>query len=94
MRILIWDNSFKRAFKRFIRKNPQLQEKIFITLSILEQNPFASSLKSHKLSGQLEGLWACSVAYDCRIIFAFREEENTTDKAIVLIDIGTHDEVY
>ena len=90
MRTLIWDNSFKRAFKRFVRKNPQLQEKIFSTLSILEKDPFASSLKSHKLSGQLEGLYACFVAYNCRIIFALREE----DKAIVLIDIGTHDEVY
>ena len=94
MRTLIWDNSFKRAFKRFVRKNPQLQDKIFDTLSILETNSFASSLKSHKLSGKLEGLWACSVAYDCRIIFAFRENENTENQAIVLIDIGTHDEVY
>ena len=33
MRILIWDNSFKRAFKRFIRKNPQLKEKIFEILN-------------------------------------------------------------
>ena len=36
MRTLIWDNRFKRAFKRFIYKNPQLQEKIFNTLSIVE----------------------------------------------------------
>ena len=56
MRTLIWDNSFKRAFKRFVRKNPQLQAKIFNTLSVLETDPFASSLGSHKLSGQLEGL--------------------------------------
>ena len=93
MRTLIWDNSFKTAFKRFVRKNPQLQEKIFNTISVLETDPFAYSLKSHKLSGQLEGLWACSVAYDCRIVFAFREVENVKDKAIVLIDIGTYDEV-
>ena len=94
MRTLIWNNSFKRAFKRFVRKNPQLQEKILATLRTLESDPFTSSLKSHKLSGQLEGLWACSVAYDCRIIFAFREDESIANRAIVLIDIGTHDEVY
>ena len=56
MRTLIWDNSFKRAFKRFVRKNPQLQAKIFNTLSVLETDPFASSLRFQKLSGQLEGL--------------------------------------
>ena len=94
MRTLIWDSSFKKAFKRLVRKSPQLQEKIFETLSLLELDPFTFSLKSHKLSGQLEGLWACSVAYDCRIVFTFREEKNTKNKAIVLIDIGSHDEVY
>jgi mRNA interferase YafQ len=94
MRTLIWDSSFKKAFKRFVRKNPQLQEKIFETIELLVSDPFASSLKSHKLSGQLKGLWACSVAYDCRVIYTFRREQNTDREAIVLIDIGTHDEVY
>jgi mRNA-degrading endonuclease YafQ of YafQ-DinJ toxin-antitoxin module len=32
MRTLVWENSFKRAFKRVVRKNPQLQEKIFAVL--------------------------------------------------------------
>jgi mRNA interferase YafQ len=77
MRILIWDSSFKRAFKRFVRKNPQLQEKIFEIIDLLASDPFTSSLKSHKLSGQLEDLWACSVAYDCRIIYTFRQELDT-----------------
>jgi mRNA interferase YafQ len=94
MRTLIWDSSFKRAFKRLVRKNPQLQEKIFETIDLLVSDPFAFSLKSHKLSGQLEGLWACSVAYDCRIVYTFRREQDAEQEAIVLIDIGTHDEVY
>jgi mRNA interferase YafQ len=29
MKLLVWDTSFKRAFKRVIRKNPQLEGKIF-----------------------------------------------------------------
>ena len=94
MRTLIWDNSFKRAFKRFVRKHPQLQEKIFKTIDLLVSDPFAFSLKSHKLSGQLEGLWACSVAYDCRIIYTFNRDPDTDEETIVLIDLGTHDEVY
>ncbi len=27
MKTLIWDNSFKRAFKRVVRKNPRLEGK-------------------------------------------------------------------
>lgn len=73
MRELIWENSFKRAFKRIIRKQPQLEEKVFEVLELLVQDPCASSLRSHKLKGQLEGLWACWIEYDCRIVFSARK---------------------
>ena len=51
-------------------------------------------LKTHKLSGWLKGLWACSVEYDCRIVFALEPDPDTGDDMIVLIDLGSHDEVY
>ncbi|MDM9382536.1 hypothetical protein QUB80_17690 [Chlorogloeopsis sp. ULAP01] len=35
MRSLVWDSSFKRAFKRVIRKNPRLEEIIFEVLELL-----------------------------------------------------------
>ncbi|MFM6191299.1 MAG: type II toxin-antitoxin system YafQ family toxin [Planktothrix sp.] len=92
--ILTTDASFKRAFKRLVKKNPQLQDKILVVLELLGNNPFHPSLKSHKLTGQLEGLWSCSVSYDCRIIFAFKKDVKTDNDLIVLIDIGSHDEVY
>lgn len=92
--ILTTDSSFKRSFKRLTRKNPQLQDRILEILELLSNDPFTPSLKSHKLTGNLEGLWSCSVAYDCRIIFAFRKDIMTGDVLIVLIDIGSHDEVY
>ncbi|MEH1768439.1 type II toxin-antitoxin system RelE/ParE family toxin [Nostoc sp.] len=57
-------------------------------------DPFTPSLKSHKLTGNLAGLWSCSVAYDCRIIFIFSEDEKLLEMVILLIDIGSHDEVY
>jgi mRNA interferase YafQ len=46
------------------------------------------------LAGKLDGLWSSSVAYDCRIIFAFRKDTTTEEDLIVLVDIGSHDEVY
>jgi mRNA interferase YafQ len=92
--ILTTDPSFKRSFKRLTRKNSQLQDKILEILELLSKDPFAPSLKSHKLAGKLDGLWSCSVAYDCRIIFAFRKDTMTGEDLIVLVDIGSHDEVY
>ncbi len=86
--------SFKRAFKKLIKKNPQLQSKVLGILDLLEDDPFTPSLKSHKLTGDLDGYWSCSVNYDCRIIFTFSQDEDSEETLIILVDIGSHDEVY
>jgi len=94
MRKLVWDSSFRRAFKRRARSNPRLKESIFRTLEQLVNDPFHPSLKTHKLKGTLEGLWACWVEYDCRIIFLFEKDPEGGEDVIVLVDIGSHEEVY
>lgn len=45
-------------------------------------------LKTHALSGELEGRWSFSVNYQYRIVFRFVE-----DKTVAFLAIGTH-EVY
>lgn len=92
--ILATESGFRKSFRKLIKKNPQLQQKILAVIDLLGDDPFAPSLKSHKLTGQLDGLWSCTVNYDCRLIFAFRKDEETDDDLLVLIDIGSHDEVY
>ena len=92
--ILTAEKRFKKSFKRLVNKNLQLQDKILSVLDLLTNNPFSPSLKSHKLTGQLNGLWSCTVTYDCRIIFSFKKDNLTRNDLIVLIDIGSHDEVY
>jgi len=49
-------------------------------------------LKTHKLKGDLEGSWACSLGRDLRVVFAFVQHEGK--EAILLQSLGTHDEVY
>ena len=53
---------------------------------------FQAALKTHKLKGELAGSWACSAGYDLRLIFEFVQHEGA--EAILLQNIGTHDEVY
>jgi addiction module RelE/StbE family toxin len=91
---LSWSKGFQRGFKRAIRKNCELQERIFSTLETLSKEPFRPDLKTHKLHGKLSGLWACEVEYDCRIVFAFEKDPEKGKEIIVLADIGKHDEVY
>lgn len=91
---VIWSNGFKRSFKKVIKKNPQLKNKIFKVLKLLSEDPFTPALKSHKLTGKLADFWSCYVAYDCRIIFNFSEDGEFLEIIILLIDIGSHDKVY
>jgi mRNA-degrading endonuclease YafQ of YafQ-DinJ toxin-antitoxin module len=53
------------------------------------KNPFQPRLRTHKLTGKLDGLWAFSVNFDCRVIFKFLSKNE-----VLLIEIGGHDEVY
>jgi addiction module RelE/StbE family toxin len=94
VRQVLFASSFKRAFKRLTRRQPNLQTQIEDRLRLLAENPFAPSLQTHRLKGKLSGAWACSVEYDCRIIFNFVENLETGEDDILLIDIGSHDEVY
>lgn len=94
MRTLLFDESFRRALRKRGKKRPELRAKVTEVLSLLEIDPFTPSLKTHKLQGELKGLWACSVEYDCRIVFRFEALDGEEEEAIVLIDIGNHDEVY
>jgi addiction module RelE/StbE family toxin len=87
---IIWDAGFKRSYKKRIANDDLLKKKFREAMIIFANNQFDSRLKTHKLTGKLKGLSAFSVSYDCRVVFKF--EEN--NKSILLIDIGTHDEVY
>lgn len=94
MRHLVLTRRFERAFRRFVHRNRPLQNTIEDTLERMETDVFAPKLGTHKLSGELYGLWACSCGYDCRIIFSFEDDEESGEEVIVLLDIGTHDDVY
>lgn len=94
MRPLVWSKTFVRAYKRIIRRQPELPGRIEQTLKMLIQDPFHPQLRSHKLKGELGGIWACTVNYDFRILFEFAQNQKSGEEEILLLTIGTHEEVY
>lgn len=88
----VWESSFLRAYKKVIKINPNLKSKINETMALLQDNPYHPKLKTHKLHGKLNLLLASSVDYDYRMVFLIKEIESRN--YIVLVDIGTHYEVY
>ncbi len=93
MREIGWTPKSLRAFKRLIRKNPHLRPLIAKTLQKLAEDAFHSSLKTHKLMGELSDIWSCSIDYNYRILFQFIDNLDNSS-SILLLNIGTHDEVY
>jgi addiction module RelE/StbE family toxin len=84
-----FSSSFKRAYKKRIKGNPDLESRFWQKLEQFTIEPFAPTLKTHKLSGKLRDFWSFSIDYDARVLFYFTEDEKA-----VFVDIGSHDEVY
>lgn len=85
----IWDEGFKRRYKKRVKQREGLKIKFWNRMDVFLSNPFSPRLRTHKLSGKLHGLWAFSIDDDYRVVFKFINEDR-----VLLIDIGTHDEVY
>ena len=94
MKNLVWSPKFVRKFKRIAKKNPQLRIQIEKILESLMEDPFDSSLRTHKLKGDLDGVWSCSVDYDNRILFEFIVDIESGEEEIFLLTLGSHDDVY
>lgn len=84
-----FSSAFRRAFKKRIKGNVDLEQRYWQKLEQFISDPFEQSLRTHKLSGKLNELWSFSIDYDERVIFYF-----TDDGDAVFVDIGSHDEVY
>lgn len=78
----------KRFVKNWSRLNPKTKKETVGKIDIFLENPYSPSLRTHKLGGRLNGLYAFSLSYQLRILFRFCQ-----DNIIEFIDIGGH-EIY
>ncbi len=88
-KILLSDKYLKKE-KSFIKKHPDFKERYGKTLLTLKANPQHPSLRLHKLKGTLKEYHSISISMEYRIVL----DLIITDKEIILLDIGTHSEVY
>lgn len=81
---------FLRRARKFLKKHPDLQERFAQVVDNLQQDPFAPHLAYHPLGGKLKGVQAVSITDSYRPTLTIVLSE----KEIILLDIGSHDEVY
>jgi mRNA-degrading endonuclease YafQ of YafQ-DinJ toxin-antitoxin module len=79
-----------RSARKFTKRHPELGKKVAGILRDLEKDPFQSHLDYHHLGGKQTGIQAVSITDSYRITLTVM----ITKKEIILLDIGTHDEVY
>ena len=90
MYALLWTAHFTRKAKKFAKRHPELRKKVAALLRDLEKDPFQPHLEYHPLGGRQTGIEAVSITDSYRITLTVV----ITKKEIMLLDIGTHDEVY
>ena len=83
-------DTFERKSVKFFKKHRDLVPKFKKVIEKLTDDPFDNSLKTHKLKGNLSDFYACSLTYEYRIILTIEIQ----DEEIILVNIGTHDDVY
>jgi mRNA-degrading endonuclease YafQ of YafQ-DinJ toxin-antitoxin module len=87
---LVFTNQYTRRAARFIKRHPEMAGVYSKALRLLEANPHHPSLRLRALKGKLEGFHSVSINMSFRITI----EMIISDKDIILINVGDHDEVY
>ena len=87
---LVWTETFTRTARKFLRRHPGLEGVFEDVLGQIETDPCAPRLRLHPLRGQHKGKHAVSLTYEHRIMLILR----LTEREVVLLDVGAHDEVY
>ena len=90
MYTVVTPEQFLRQARKFFRKHPDLKPRFGKIVQDLQDDPFQPHLALHPLTGKLSGLHAVSLTYSYRITLTLM----VTEKEIVFLDIGSHDEVY
>lgn len=94
-RQLVISRQFEKAYKKFAGKDNRLRSVIAKALERLSNDVYDPLLRTHKLSGKLAAFSACYCGYDCRIIFIIEKDiDDVQLENIILLNVGTHDDVY
>ena len=91
-RVLVRTTFFRRCLERLKSSPPAVAKAVIRTLELLGSDPYHPRLRTHKLGGEFEGQWSCRAGYDLRIVFKL--ERKGDEEEILLLSLGTHDEVY
>jgi plasmid maintenance system killer protein len=87
---LIYTECYKKRARHFLKQHPELVSILYQDAAIACGNPQHPSLRLHRLSGKLDGVYSVSINLSYRITL----EMLITEQEIIPINVGDHDAVY
>jgi mRNA-degrading endonuclease YafQ of YafQ-DinJ toxin-antitoxin module len=87
---IVTPERFLRQARGFFKQHPDLKPRFAKLVTDLQNDPFAPNIRMHPLKGQLAGCHTVRLTYSYCVTLTLA----ILDKEIVLLDIGSHDEVY
>ncbi len=82
---------YLRRFRKQLKKLQKHQKLAVADVIILfGKNPFDPKLRNHALKGDMSGRRSISAGFDLRLIF----EEHDGYAVVIMLAVGSHDEVY
>lgn len=84
------DAAYARRAKKFLRQHPELRAAYATLLARLVADPWDARLRTHPLQGEMRGYYAVSLTHAYRALVVIV----VTERAVEIVNIGTHDEVY
>jgi addiction module RelE/StbE family toxin len=82
--------TYKKFDKAFVNLTVDQRAAVKQAIITFETNRFDLNVRDHALKGKMKGLRSFSAAWDLRVIY--REEGGFI--TIILLDVGTHNQVY
>ena len=83
-------DSYRKKVIKFFKKHKDIYPQYKKTIELLQHNPHHPSLRIHKLQGKMDKFSSISINMKYRIVVDFI----IIDEVIILVDIGSHDDVY
>jgi mRNA-degrading endonuclease YafQ of YafQ-DinJ toxin-antitoxin module len=86
---LQFQDAFRKRFHKYIKNDKILLKSLNKTLKLMMENPFYSSLNTHKVDTKRNrDIWSSRITGDWRIGWVFDEESKKA--VIICLELGTH----
>ena len=83
-------NRFNKSLKRCIKRGLNVSKLKEVVTTLANGEQLSSSHRPHKLSGKYANAWECHIEPNWLLIW----EQNDTELILLLIDTGTHSDIF